>query len=144
MRWVNMLDAWLDTIDFTSLFQVSVLVLVLLKLYTLQVSEQLDHIVDRVPSKYGWFRRAATIGEAVAWLWLVLYQYEAHLSPRPPGVFLAVASLASVVTRLIIIQQDYWQAYRLGHEVAPLKDALNVMKVGYADDGKAIPPLKMK
>jgi len=128
MRYVNMLDTWLDQFDMTSLFQMAVITLVLLKMYALQICEKLDVIVERVPSKYGWFRRAATILESVAWLWLVLYQYEEHLAPRPPGVFLALACLANAAARLAINHKDYCRSTRLGREVATIADALPIIR----------------
>jgi hypothetical protein len=124
MRYVDMLDAWLAGFDFTSPFQIVVILLVLFKIYTLQVSEKLDLLVERTPYRYGWFRRAATVSESVMWLWVIIYLYEENLAPRPPGFFLALSYFINVIAGLVIVHADYCRARRLGMHVASLSDAL--------------------
>jgi len=128
MRWVNILDDWLGQFDFTSTFQIVVIVLVLFKIFALQRSEQLDFIVERTPSKYGWLRRCATTIESITWLWVVLYLYEVGRPPAPPIVFLAIAALLNVMARLVIVHWDYCRARRLGRQVAALADAIPSIK----------------
>ena len=106
----------IDTIDWTALFQISLIAGMILVVFQLHTAEKLEALIPYREAKHGalgFLRRVSMLFKGLAMAWCADYGHNHGWMPWPPVVALVLALDFYILVRILIMYQDI-RAHREG------------------------------
>ena len=115
----NLLTTFIDRIDWTTLFQFSLGVGIVLVVFQMSTAEKLEACIPYTEAHHGawgFLRRLTTLLKGLALVWLANYGHDHGWNPWPPVVALVISLNFYIFVRIMIMRQDI-KAHRDGRRV---------------------------